>query len=547
MSESVRESIQEPPSLFEHVQELAQAHGQPFNTLVSFDDFAIYYLLATEIARIAADDCANDHCLMVDSQTARQVDAVDNARAKAASVHVFGAVSSAWSGLDNVTVCGGVPQTDGRDLFLVLISPGLSLALVCKQGNGSFRGLWTGQRSQVTAIAQHLLSAHGVTPVGPLASLLTRGGSERTSLDAVMRLTAMLSRQLTLRQRDMATDRDELFSVLEILKAISTERRAHDILYVFVEQIAKAVHMDRCSVVRVWDRADKGLVLASHEDESVTELPIDLSKYPEIQRAIETRSKVVINDAQHDPLTRGFAEDLVRARVNAILVVPLVLFEQSVGTLLLRAARGDTAFSLREISFCEIVAGAAANALERAHLFESIQEANERLERLAVTDGLTGLYNHRFLRQRLEDEFERARRYSLPLSCMMLDVDNFKKVNDTYGHLKGDSVLRQIAKRTVESVRKSDVVARYGGEELFVIMPQTGLKGAKAQAERVRKKIAHHPFAGLPEDAEVTVSVGVSVFDPERTLDCEALIRAADGALYRSKARGKNLVTVGEP
>jgi diguanylate cyclase (GGDEF)-like protein len=204
-------------------------------------------------------------------------------------------------------------------------------------------------------------------------------------------------------------------------------------------------------------------------------------------------------------------------------------------------------FPLREISFCEIVAGTAANALERSQLFENIQKVNEQLQRLAVTDGLTGLYNHRYFRDRLESEFERARRYMVPLSCLIMDIDNFKKVNDTFGHLQGDSILREIAARTLQTVRKSDIVARYGGEEFVVIMPQTGAEGAKAYADRICREISEGTFEGMPTPGAVTVSVGVAVFDPDRMFDCEALIRVADGALYRAKHEGKNRVIVGEP
>ena len=527
------------------IEELAQEEGRPASLLVPFDDFAVYYLLASEIARTAVDSCGNNYWIMVDAQTATQVDAVDSARAAAKEVYVFGPAPQAWSAADNLIAC---PQTEAGegDLFLVVISPGLSLAIVCEQGEGAFRGAWTTQGSQATRIAQMLLAASGAKPSGGLSKLLESEEAEEKPLRCTMRLMALLTRQLTLRQRDTANDKDDLFSVLNVVKAISTERRAHDILFVFVQQIASAVHMDRCSVVRVSNGEDKGHVLASHEDESITDLVIDLAKYPEISRAMETGRKLIINDAQHDPITRECAQDLADANVSSIIVIPVVLFEQNVGSLLLRAARSNRTFSLREVSFCEIVAGAAANALERASLFESIQKANKRLAHLAITDGLTGLYNHRHFRDRLDGEFERARRYDLPLACMILDVDNFKKVNDTFGHLEGDSVLRQIAERTSRSVRKSDVVARYGGEEIVVIMPQTGLEGARSQAERVRTEIGEYDFDGLPNGYRVTVSIGVAIYDGEVMLDCEALIRIADDAMYRAKREGKNRIIVGK-
>jgi diguanylate cyclase (GGDEF)-like protein len=297
--------------------------------------------------------------------------------------------------------------------------------------------------------------------------------------------------------------------------------------------------------VRVWGGDDSGQVLASHEDKMVSDLPIELAKYPEIIKALDEGQKVIVSDVAKDALTQPHLSDLSQAGISSILVIPIVLYDNSVGSLLLRGSRSDGPFSSREISFCEIVAEAAANALEKAHLFESIQKANEGLEFLAVTDGLTGLYNHRYFRDRLADEFERATRYKLPLSCLILDVDNFKRINDTFGHLRGDSILKEIAGRVVRTVRKADIVARYGGEEIVVIMPQTNADGAMAQAERIRRTIAEVAFGEAGNAIHVTASVGVGVLRQESMRDCEALIREADSALYQAKAAGKNNVILG--
>jgi len=529
------------------LQRQALSIVHPGDTLVPADDFAIYYLLASEIARMAVSDVGEEVYLFVDAQTAVQVDAVDGARTAARSVFVFGPCPESWATSKSLVVCPWNQAPENRDLFLAALSPRFSLALVCEQGANTFRGAWTGQRSHVIHLARTLLETSGVEPPPGLAPHLEAGQSDDYPLACSMHMMAVLTRQLALRQRDIAMDKDDLSSVLNILKAVSARRRAHDILYVFVEQVARAVTIDRCSVVRVWGGDNVGHVLASHEDETVTDLPIDLGKYPEIRRAMETRQKVIINDTRHDPLMRPFLNELTQSGIASVVVIPVVLFDQNVGSFLLRAARTRGPFLLREISFCEIVAEAAANALERAHLFESIQRANERLEYLAVTDGLTGLYNHRYFRERLESEFDRARRYSLPLSCMIMDIDNFKKINDTYGHLQGDGILRSIAATTLQNVRKSDIVARYGGEEFVVIMPQTGIDGARAQANRVRNDVGGAAYNGMPEGRHVTVSIGVAVFDAATMFDCEALIRAADSALYRAKREGKNRVVVDQP
>jgi two-component system cell cycle response regulator len=192
------------------------------------------------------------------------------------------------------------------------------------------------------------------------------------------------------------------------------------------------------------------------------------------------------------------------------------------------------------------VAEAASNALERAHLFEQVQRANQQLERLAITDGLTRLYNHRYFMQRLEEEFHRAVRYRLPLSCILFDVDDFKRINDTFGHLKGDQVLREIADRTSRCVRRTDLLARYGGEEFVVLLPQTDLEGARIEADRLREHISDKPYAGLPSDWRITVSIGVSTLRHEYMRLAEDILRAADLALYHSKTTGKDRVSFHE-
>ncbi len=533
-------------SLLTRVQHLERVGVQPGAPLVPLDDFALYCLLASEIARAAMSDAGEGLCLLVDAHTAAKVDAVSAAFSAAEHVKIFGAAPASWTGARDVEVLDLGPELDEHDFFLVAVSPRFNVAIVCEQTAVSFSGAWTASRPEVLHIAALVVRSGGLPPCAEWAAD-PETAEAAANMECAMRMMAQHSRQLVLRQRDISMDKDDLFSVLNILKAVSAKRRAHDILFVFVEQIARAVHIDRCSVVRVWGGDDKGHVLASHEDESIADLVIDLQKYPEVRRAMETRQKVVVNDVRRDPLTRRFAAQLEQSGIHAVLVIPVVLFDQNVGSFLLRAARVQGAFSLREISFCEIVAEAAANALERAHLFESIQRANERLEYLADTDGLTGLYNHRYFRERLESEFERARRYALPLACMIMDIDSFKNVNDTFGHLQGDCILRGIAAVAQKNARKSDFVARYGGEEFVLIMPQTGHEGAKALAERIRREVAETAYDGIPQEYTITVSIGVAILDIETMLDCEALIRAADTALYKAKREGKNRTEMAQP
>ncbi len=508
----------------------------PFVPIV---DYAAFRLVAGEMARTAAGERAGEVVAVVDGHTAGRVDTVEELRRSAARVLHYGEPPPSWSRAENVVVLPVSGEFGEGDRVLAVVSEQLALLALgthtesAEEEKGLFQGAWTAHRG---AVARVLAALPGCE------ADIARAQSVETSTNVALRLMALQTTLLASRQRDIAMDKDDLFAVLNILKAMSAKRSAHDILYVFVEHIARVVTSDRCSVVRVWGGEFRGQVLASHEDESLRNHDIELCKYPELEHVLRTGEKIIINDVRRHPLMKECAEGLERARIRSLLVLPIVLYDRNVGSLLLRAARSQGTFTLREISFFEIVAEAASNALERAELFDRIQKANERLEVLAVTDGLTGLFNHRSFRNRLSEEVDRALRYRIPLSCMIFDVDNFKQVNDTYGHLVGDGILCEIAKRTSRTVRRSDIVARYGGEEFVVIMPQTGADGACAQAERLREEMASRPFEGVPGGIPVTVSIGVAMLDGDMVMDCEGLIVQADKALYAAKRQGKNRV-----
>ena len=174
-----------------------------------------------------------------------------------------------------------------------------------------------------------------------------------------------------------------------------------------------------------------------------------------------------------------------------------------------------------------------------------LQRANERWKRLAVSDGLTGLYNHRYFQERWRREVQRARRYNETLSLMVIDVDRFKNFNDTMGHPQGDVLLKEMATLLTRSVREVDLVARYGGEEFVIVLPNTPRDDAAVLAQRVRSLVAQHPFKhrDVQPTGRLTISVGVSAF-PDDGADASEVIIAADKALYRAKDGGRDRVMV---
>ena len=178
-------------------------------------------------------------------------------------------------------------------------------------------------------------------------------------------------------------------------------------------------------------------------------------------------------------------------------------------------------------------------------LARELQQANNRLQQLADRDGLTCLYNHRYFQKVFEVELSRATRYNNPLSILLLDLDHFKKINDTHGHPAGDKVLKQISNTLVRLVRNCDTVARYGGEEFTVILPETGNKGAKVLAQRLRRGVEQEKIDHNGQNISVTMSIGVASNDISDTdHDRAALIELCDKALYKAKHNGRNRVEV---
>lgn len=175
-------------------------------------------------------------------------------------------------------------------------------------------------------------------------------------------------------------------------------------------------------------------------------------------------------------------------------------------------------------------------------LQDELWEKHHQLELLAVTDALTGLPNRRHLMRRIEEEVARSRRFSQPLSVLMMDVDHFKKVNDTWGHAMGDAVLRNMGAFLKKSIRETDVAARYGGEEFTVLLPNTPLEGAFIAAENLRKGFEALVHEHDGESIQRTISLGASCLSADDPRDQEALLKAADEALYRAKEGGRNRV-----
>ena len=175
----------------------------------------------------------------------------------------------------------------------------------------------------------------------------------------------------------------------------------------------------------------------------------------------------------------------------------------------------------------------------------NLKQANDKLRELAFRDELTGLYNHRYYQEVIASELNRSIRYKHPLSLLLIDIDFFKNVNDTFGHIVGDRVLQEVSQTMVKLVRQSDIVARYGGEEFAIVMPETGKVGGKVIAQRVRRGIEQHQIKNNNQSISVTVSIGLVSTDMDNVeITREALIAQSDKALYKAKRNGRNRVEI---
>lgn len=247
-------------------------------------------------------------------------------------------------------------------------------------------------------------------------------------------------------------------------------------------------------------------------------------------------ASVLLHDAQQaDEAIRGLDKDpyLRSRRVRSLLCLPLLSGsdEESelIGMLYLENNLSTGAFTQERFEILEIIGTSAAGRLE--------------LSRKAAVDGLTGLFNHGYFQSMLAQEFAAARRHKREMSLLLIDIDHFKKFNDTWGHQLGDQVLRDVAQSIRSTCRADDLVARYGGEEIAVLLSMATKADALEAAERIRATVENNRTRHNGEELRVTISLGLAVLDHE-TPDKESLIRRADEALYRSKAEGRNRATI---
>lgn len=326
---------------------------------------------------------------------------------------------------------------------------------------------------------------------------------------------------------------DDIHLFNEIGKAITSTLDLKEVLSIIMQKITEILQPKDWALLLL-DNESKKLhfeVVVGERSEKLKDVKLSLGEGIAGWVA-EKGEPLIITNAQEDPRFAKRVDETSSFNTRSVICVPLKSKGRVLGVIELINTLDEGPFEENDIVFLQTIADYAAIAIENALFFKKVQE-------LTITDDVTGLYNPRYLHQILDSEITRSQRYNLTFSIIFLDIDYFKKVNDTYGHLIGSQVLQETAKVLKANLRESDIATRYGGDEFVIILPETNKMLAYEVAKRLHKALGNHSFINEELNIHLTASFGVANF-PEDALNKLDLIRKADMAMYRVKESGRN-------
>ncbi|MGM0471205.1 MAG: diguanylate cyclase [Bacillota bacterium] len=323
----------------------------------------------------------------------------------------------------------------------------------------------------------------------------------------------------------------ELSTLQMISKTINSTLDLDQVLELAIDVIVGTMGVSACAVL-LTDEDNQELTL-----EASRGLPANFTDQQTFGFQDSIFSKI-IDDGEtviYNHVPEQLKDDLNFQEMKSVIVVPLKLRDEIIGLIPAVNTMMSHTFDEDDERFLSTLSNQVAVAIENARIYNQMEE-------MAIRDGLTGLYNHSYFQRTLSSELERVKRYNQQLSLLLLDIDNFKKVNDNYGHPVGDQVLKQLADKLKKITRQMDIVARYGGEEFAIILPETGTKGAKKLAKRINQAIREMVVEEEGVKISITVSIGLTTYQDH--LSQKELISRVDEALYQAKEEGKDRICI---
>ncbi len=324
----------------------------------------------------------------------------------------------------------------------------------------------------------------------------------------------------------------QIVNLYEITRKMSEHLKFEDMFRVFSVFLKENFVFRRCDLLileRVDDNQRVGRVYSVRREEpigSAAPAPKPVNGERLIELFADGFRDIWLTKEEDAPAIKSLG--IEENGVETFVALPLLSERKMVGIL---AVENLEKYDLERFV---IVAMQFALEIKKVLLYEMV-------EKLAVTDSLTGLYVRRYLYERLDEELQRSKRYKFEFAFIMVDIDDFKKCNDTYGHMVGDVVIKNIARIIKESVREIDIVGRYGGEEFAIGLPETGIESALHVVRRLRKKVEDNVFKAYDEKLKLTISVGIAMY-PRDASELNDIMDKADQALYEAKKSGKNVV-----
>jgi len=372
-----------------------------------------------------------------------------------------------------------------------------------------------------------------------IQELESRIQSQAREIRTLEKIEALQDRaqQLDLENRNLRERVTELHTFLNLSRVLSTTLNMEELFRLALHLIGRSLHVDAYSLMLLDESGKRLIVKASFGLPERGEAGRTVRLGDGISGLVaQTGQAKLVSDVSSEP--RFLEVEPWWSLDGSFICVPLrIKGREAIGVL--NAQKPDlSGFRLCDMDLFQSVADQVAAALENAQLYQRTRE-------LTTRDDLTGLFNRRHFFDQLEKEVQRARRYTRSFSLLMLDLDDFKRYNDTYGHLKGDEGLKEVARLLLATTRRSDLVARFGGEEFVVILPEIKKAAAAVVAEKIRIAVEQHAFAGRDGQPEgkMAVTIGVAAY-PNDSEDGLALVDLADRALYAGKELGGNRVSV---